>query len=237
MMKTEVNFFYFAGSIVGGIVLVGSSLLAGFVFFGGLGDILGTYIASAWGAIYLLSLSFIIGIGLSHLSIRLFYDRAKKSDEVETFREELGKQLGIQIPKSGTSRRGNVPGRFAVFLAFAHNVGHPNSLYDIAGRARLAGTAFINALWIFILTAAMAVWKFTTTGVSAVSLVMTGLCVFSGISSVILLKLTKRTWVGYENRLVAFSVFQYADNTLKRSRALDDFLRGERSPAAELEKQ
>ncbi len=228
MISTQVNFFYFAGSIVGGVVFVGNTIAAialAASLLGGSAEPPGAlaFLASGvWGSIYLACLSMVAGVALSELSIRRYYYRFAMGSHLAEFKDALSDVTGLKAVELDQEKKRTPRSQIKSFAAFAHNKGHPNDLYDIAGRGRLAGTAAINCAWVVLLASILLVVALGSHAAKIKTSVNIGQTVVVALVVIILawrayrllLGLVENTWVSYSCRSDIFACYKYLDGEL-----------------------
>lgn len=223
-----MNFFYFAGSIVGGIVFLGSTIICLITCLYILCPDILTFkelalLPSIRTTIFFLSLSYVIGIAMSQLSVKLFFESAKRSDKFIFLKTNLFKDLGVKIPDLKDRDIKNPVYNFQTFMSFSNNFGHPNSLYDIAGRARLAGSGALNSIWIILLSIIVLTITFTTNHFvdhyqNQMILVVRIIAIMATVLFSLLLwglkSLAMISWYGYLTRREFFSFYKFHDGSL-----------------------
>ncbi|MEM6358689.1 MAG: hypothetical protein AAF149_18270 [Bacteroidota bacterium] len=232
MIKAQVNFFHFAGSLIGGIIFLGSALIG----FGTIvylhypsqfqTDYLSSIFSIGYGT-FLLSLALVVGYIISSFSVKYYFDKAKKRIEYRDFMNDFSEVLGFDLP--GLNNKGSsVALELQVHLAFAQSVGHPISLYDLAGRGRLAGSSAFNGLWIFLVALGVLLTSFfsqvSTESAERLFIVSSIVAIF-GLSLFITGHMIAiRSWTAYLTRRDIHSVFKYQDSGIVQTSDLKNIV-------------
>lgn len=238
MVSNNVSFFYLAGAIIGGFTFVAISIvyLYGFIFLVNPSiieeSIILSILTGSWGTFLFFCLSFTIGLLLSNYSVTKFYYKAKKSNKYLAFKRELSEITEVEIPHSDDKSQITYFGQLKTLTAFANNLGHPQKLYDFAGRARLIGSATLNFIWlgilsllfiVFLLFGKQYIHKDVVDDHSNSFLLI--LCIVF-IVDLFFIRLSFREtigiWQGYLKRIDFFSIYHFKDGEIIETTALKE---------------
>lgn len=223
MVKTQVSFFHLVGSLIGGCILIGITAVYGITLLNIVVD-LNTcmdrfYIPNFTGvpmSFFFIALSMMSGNLLSYCSVHQYHDKGLKKHTASKMADSLIERTGC-LEDSLSIRNRSIRGLEAKYRAFAHNSGHPNNLYDRAGRARLMGSTAFLLYYNSMLSVATNAILLAYRGDEYNHTMGYALLLFSAGSLALGLYAARAAvaeWSRYHEMICFFAVFQFKDNDL-----------------------